>query len=305
MTSQPTRTFLSPRREFVAVGALVAVTAVWGSTFLIVQDVVEIMPVFAFLAWRFSLATLVLIAIRPSALRGLTPAVRNQGIGLGVALGLGYIFQTIGLKSTSATVSGFITGMFVVFTPLISAVVLRARITPIAWLAVGLASVGLGLLSLNGFSIGIGELLTLMCAFLFAVQIVGLGLWARADNVYALAVLQLGTAAVIALVASLPSGGPVAPPSKSVWVAVLFLALVATAAAFFIQTWAQSQLPATRAAIVLTMEPVFAGFTGVVVGGEPLTVRIVLGAGFILAAMYLVELGPRAGAEATLPHLEP
>ena len=291
--------------KFVAIGALVAATAVWGSTFLIVQDVVAVMPVYAFLAWRFSLATLVLIAIRPTALRGLTPEVRNRGIILGVALGLGYTFQTIGLKSTSATVSGFITGMFVVFTPLISAVVLRTRITPIAWVAVALASVGLGLLSLNGFLIGVGELLTLVCAFLFAIQIVGLGLWARADSIYALTVLQLGTTAVITLVASLPSGGPVPPPSTSVWVAVLFLALIATAAAFIIQTWAQSQLTATRAAIVLTMEPVFAGFTGVVIGGQTLTTRIVVGAGFILAAMYLAELGPRAGVDATVPHLEP
>lgn len=295
----------APRTEFIAVAALVAATAVWGSTFLIVQDVIEVMPVYAFLTLRFTIATVVLIAIRPRCLRGLSPEIRNRGIALGAVLGLGYILQTIGLQSTSATVSGFITGMFVVFTPLISAAVLRTRVSPIAWVAVGLATVGLGLLSVTGFAIGLGELLTLGCAFLFAIQIVGLGLWSRPDDVYALTVLQLGTTAVMTLIASLPSGGPVAPPTTRVWVAVLFLALVATAAAFIIQTWSQAYLTATRAAIVLTLEPVFAGITGVVIGGETLTTRILLGAAFILGAMYLAELGPRAGAEGKVPHLEP
>ncbi len=294
-----------PRIELVAVGALVGITAIWGSTFLIVQDVVKVMPVNAFLAWRFGIATLVLMAIRPRALRALPASVRNQGIILGAALGTGYILQTIGLQSTSATVSGFITGMFVVFTPLISAVVLRTRISPVAWVAVALATIGLALLSLHGLSIGLGELLTLGCAFLFAVQIVGLGMWSTPDKAYALTVLQLGTVAALTLLASLPGGGPGIPPSTSTWVAILFLALVATAAAFIVQTWAQAHIAATRAAIVLTMEPVFAGFTGVVIGGEVLTGRIVAGAVCILVAMYLAELGPRAGADAMVAHLEP
>lgn len=286
-------------------GALVAITAIWGSTFLIVQDVVEVMPVNAFLAWRFGIATIVLLAIRPRVLRGLPASVRNQGIILGAALGIGYILQTIGLLSTSATVSGFITGMFVVFTPLISAVVLRTRISPLAWVAVGLATIGLALLSLHDFSIGVGELLTLGCAFLFAVQIVGLGMWSTPDKAYALTVLQLGTVAVLTLFASIPGGGPGIPPSTATWVAILFLALVATAAAFIVQTWAQAHIAATRAAIVLTLEPVFAGFTGVVIGGEVLTGRIVAGAVCILVAMYLAELGPRGGADAMVAHLEP
>lgn len=273
--------------------ALVGATAVWGATFVVVQDAVEQMPVLPFLWWRFALATLVLAVLRPRAVLDLTPEKRRHGLLLGLLLGGGYVLQTFGLLHTSATVSGFITGMFVVFTPLIGWLVLGEPIARSVWAAVVLATAGLALISLNGFAMGLGELLTLGCAALFAGQIVGLSRWSTAQDAYGLTVLQLGVVAVLSLVASPLQGGMELPPSASVWAAIVFLALAATALAFLAQTWAQTHMSAPRAAIVLTLEPVFAGIFGVWIGGDQLTARILAGGLCIVAAMYLVELGPR------------
>jgi drug/metabolite transporter (DMT)-like permease len=185
--------------------------------------------------------------------------------------------------------------MFVVFTPVIAWAVLRQPIGPAVWLGVALATFGLALISLNGFSIGFGELLTLGCAALFGAHIVGLGQWSTSSDAYGLTVIQLGVVALLCLVASPLQGGMVLPPNTGVWVAIVFLALVATALAFLAQTWAQTYMSAPRAAIVLTLEPVFAGIFGVTLGGDTLTGRILAGGACIVAAMYVVELGPRVG----------
>src|SRR3954463_2577940 len=140
--------------------ALVGVTAVWGSTFVVVKHAIERMPVMDFLAWRFAIAALVMAVVRPSAVMALSPTARRSGVLLGLALAAGYVAQTFGLERTPATVSGFITGLFVVFTPLCAGVLLRRRVTLPAWAAVGLATVGLALLSLHGLSVGTGEAIT-------------------------------------------------------------------------------------------------------------------------------------------------
>ena len=277
----------------LATAALIAVTAVWGGTFVVVQDAVERMPVLPFLFWRFALAFAVLALLQPRAVLALSPEKRRHGLLLGLMLGGGYVLQTFGLLHTSATVSGFITGMFVVFTPLIGWLFLREPVGPAVWVAVGLATAGLALISLNGFVIGFGELLTLGCAALFAGQIVGLGRWSTRADAYGLTVLQLGVVALMCLLASPLEGGMALPPDAGVWLAIVFLALAATALAFLAQTWAQTHMTAPRAAIVLTMEPVFAGIFGVTIGGDELTARIVVGGLSIIAAMYVVELGPR------------
>ena len=273
----------------IALLALLAITAVWGSTFLVVQDAVKRMPVMDFLALRFSVATLVMLAIRPTCLRGINRVGLIRGAGLGVVLGLGYIAQTYGLTHTSASVSGFITGMFVVLTPVMSWVLLRRGASRNTIIAVVLATVGLGLLSLHGWSIGVGELLTLACALFFAIHIVGLGEWSAHYDPYSFALIQIGVVAVITLVASAP-GGFTLPPDASVWGAVAVTAVLATAAGFLVQTWAQSLVPPTRAAVVMTMEPVFAGLFGVFIGGNQLTLRILGGAACVLAAMFISEI---------------
>ena len=273
--------------------ALVFVTAIWGGTFVVVQSAVNRMPVMDFLAFRFSLATVVMLALRPGSLRGMSREGLKYAVILGTVLGLGYIFQTYGLLYTNAAVAGFITGMFVVLTPVVAWVLLRRKAGRIIWLAVALAVLGLALISLKGWAMGPGELLTLACAFFFALHIVGLGEWSPRFDSYALTVLQLATVAVLSFLAALP-GGLTPPPDSGVWAAIGVTAILATALAFLVQTWAQTLLPPARAAVVMTMEPVFAGFFGVLVGGTVLTARIVLGAGCVVLAMLLTEIKPKS-----------
>jgi drug/metabolite transporter (DMT)-like permease len=278
------------RRALAPTLALVFVCVLWGSTFIIVKDAVRRMPVMDFLAWRFGIATLAMIVIRPRAVLRLDSRGRRLGALLGLILAAGYIAQTLGLQHTPASVSGFITGLYVVFTPLCMAVLLRRRVNAVTWIAVALATAGLALLSLHGFSIGGGELLTLLCAVAFALHIVGLGEWSSSYDAAGLVAVQLGTVALVSIIVAAPKSlAP--PPDAGVWGAVLLTALAATAVAFFLQTWAQARLSPTRAAVVMTMEPVFAGIFGVAFGGDLLNIRTVVGAALVLAAMYAVELG--------------
>jgi drug/metabolite transporter (DMT)-like permease len=286
-----------------ATAPLLAVTVVWGSTFVIVQDVVRTVPVLDFLGLRFGIATVLMLLIRPQRVRALPRGQIKRGVVLGLVLGGGYVLQTLGLQHASATVAGFITGLFVVFTPIVAWVFLRSRIERAAWLGVILATFGLALLSLNGWSVGIGELLTLGCALLYAVHIVGLGQWSTHEDAYGLAVIQLGTVSIVCTTLG-ATNGFVLPSTTSTWAAVVFLAVFATAIAFFVQTWAQAHLSPTRTAVVMTMEPVFATLFAVLFADEQLTTRIVVGAACVLAAMYLVELGPRHAADAEIERLE-
>ena len=279
---------------FLALAALVGITAVWGYTFLIVQSAVGRMPVMDFMAWRFAAAALVMLALRPTCLRNITRLELLRGAVLGIILGLGYIAQTYGLLYASAAVSGFITGMFVVLTPVMAWILLRHKTDRNTWLLVALATIGVAVLSLNGWSVGPGELLTLGCAILFAIHIVGLGEWSPHYDPYTFAFLQIATVAVISIIAAIP-GGITIPPDIEVWQTIGITAVFATALAFIVQTWAQSLVSPTRAAIVMTMEPVFAGLFAVVIGGNQLTWRTLLGGACIVAAMLIINLKSARG----------
>jgi len=298
-TTAPTTAPTTPPRltsTTLPVLGLLTVTAAWGSTFFLLKDVIDRVPATDFLAVRFALAAVAVALIAPRAVSRLSAAERRQGVALGLVYGVAQILQTVGLQSTSASVSGFVTGMYVVFTPLLGAVLLRARIGRTVWIGVVLATVGLGVLSLQGFAIGSGEALTLASALLYGAHIVGLGVWSTGRNALGLTVVQLATIAVVCAAGALP-GGLMLPQRTGDWVALVYMALIAGALALIVQTWAQAHLPATRAAIIMTMEPVWAALFAVLFGGELLGPRVLLGGGLVLAAMYLVELGPRRPGE--------
>jgi drug/metabolite transporter (DMT)-like permease len=300
------------RRAVFATLGLLAVTAVWGSTFAVVKNAIEPagpMSVPGFLTWRFAAATLAMAAIRPRSVAALGRDGRRRGAITGLALAIGYVTQTYGLQSTPPGVSGFVTGMFVVFTPLASALVLRRRIGSAAWVAVTLATLGLALLSVgsSGDQHGtvLGVLLTLVCAVAFAFHIVALGEWSHRHDPVGLAVVQLAVVTVVSALAAATgraSLGP--PPTAGAWIAIAVTALLATAFAYVVQTWAQTFLDPTRTAVILTMEPVFAGVFGVILADETFGPRTAAGAVLVLGAMLLVELGPRHGADATVGRLE-
>jgi drug/metabolite transporter (DMT)-like permease len=287
--------------QATAVLALLVVTASWGSTFFLIKDVVARMPVPDFLAVRFLVAAVALAALRPSVVGHLPRPARWQAAALGLVYGLAQILQTAGLQHTSASVSGFVTGMYVVLTPLLAGLLLHQRVGMVAWSAVGLATTGLAVLSLHGFALGLGELLTLGSAGLYALHIVGLGAWSGGRDAYGLAVVQMGAIAAVCLLAATPDGLSL-PPDAAAWAGVAYTALAAGALALLLQTWAQAHLSPTRAAVIMTTEPVFAALFAVALGGESLTLRVVGGGALVLAAMYLAELGPRRGREAEVPH---
>jgi drug/metabolite transporter (DMT)-like permease len=275
----------------LASSAMLLVTVVWGWTFVVVQDAVGRMPVMDFLSWRFLAAALVMLVIRPNCWKGLTWGELWRGVLLGCILGLGYITQTFGLVYASASVAGFITGMFVVFTPLIGWLFMRKKINAQTWIAVVLATTGLGLLGLHGWTMGPGELLCVACAVFYALHILGLGEWSSRYPLYRFSLLQVATVAIIALVAAAPHGITL-PPDSSAWMAVGITALLATAGAFYVQTWVQSLVSPARISIVMCMEPVFAGVFGVLLAGDSLTFRIAGGMLCVLLAMIIVQFRP-------------
>jgi drug/metabolite transporter (DMT)-like permease len=271
---------------------LLAMTAVWGSTFVLIKDVVGRMPVADFLAVRFLIGAAVMVVLfaRPVWRLGRQQLVR--GLLLGALYGVGQLLQTWGLALIAPSVSGFVTGMYVVFTPILAMVLLRRRMPAVTWLAVALSTTGLALLSLNGLAVDMGVWLTLASAMVYALHIVGLGQWSRSDDAFGMSAVQMLAIAAVCLLATAPHG-PVWPPDRSAWLAILYMALIAGAGALLVQTWAQSHLSATRTAIVMTTEPVFAAAFAVLFGSDVLSWRMLAGGALVLAAMYLVELLPQ------------
>lgn len=188
-------------------------------------------------------------------------------------------------------------------TPVFTALLLRERVPASTWYAVTLATAGLALLSLQGFSVGLGETLTLGAAALYALHIIGLGRLSTPSRAAGMSVVQMLVIAVVSVVAALPDG-IVWPQGSGQWGAVVYMATAAGVLALWSQTWAQAHMPATRAAIVMTLEPVFAAGFAVALGGESLTLRMLAGGALVLAAMYTVELsGHRPSANRTEPAL--
>jgi drug/metabolite transporter (DMT)-like permease len=292
----------SRRTTLLATAALLAVTACWGSTFFLIHDLLDRVPTLDFLAVRFAIASVTLVALAPKALGRLSRDSRRQAVVLGCLYGVAQILQTAGLAETPASVSGFITGMYVVATPIFAALILRSRIGVLTWTAVALAMTGLGVLTLSGFSIGYGEALIFVAAMLYALHIVGLGAWSDPQEALGMALVQLMVITVICTVGTAPNG-IVLPERLDDWVSVLYMAVFAGAGAMIGQTWAQAHLPATRAAIIMSMEPVFAALFAVLFGGESATVRMIFGGLLVLAAMILAEVAPRRKVEAEVTHL--
>ena len=269
--------------------ALLSVSAAWGMAFVVMKDAIERQSVNNFLFTRFLVAVVVMVALKPSVVKQFDRDLLQRAGSAGVFLGLGYIFQTLGLARTGAAITGFVTGLYVVFTPLLAYFFLKERITKLIWVCVAVATVGLGLLSIRGFSVGIGEMLVLASAFFFAAHIIALGKWASGRDVYAMTIVQLAMCAVLSGLASIPEGySP--PPDNGVWGVVIFTAVICTAVAFVVQTWSQAHMTTTKVAVILTMEVVFAAIFAMIFGGERLTLQATLGGVMVLAAMFMIVL---------------
>ena len=280
----------SPR--LAAAALLLVVSMAWGATFVVVKGAVAHSGVFEFLAWRFVVAGILLVVLRPLAVACLGARQWAQGLALGGILAVAYACQTYGLRYTTAALSGFLTGLQVVFTPLLLWLLFRRRVGARTWVAVALALAGLAVLSLRGLAFGLGESLTVAAAALFALQIVLLGRWASVKDAYGLAAVQLLAVGAVSLCAAAP--GPLGVPrSPGMWGAVALTAVAATAFAFVVQSWAQSHLSAPATAVVFTAEPVFAAVFAWAAGERFGWPTLVAGALVVLA---MAVLGLQRGA---------
>jgi drug/metabolite transporter (DMT)-like permease len=267
--------------------ALIALAASWGLAFVIMKDSIERQSVNSFLFTRFAFAVLFLVAFRPTVFRAITKDLFIKAFIAGIILGAGYILQTEGLARTGAAITGFVTGLYVVATPLISALFLKKKITLFTWGCVALATIGLAFLSLRGWSMGFGEFLVLLCAIAFAGHIVALGQWSAGRDVYAMTTVQLFAVTVLTGGFAFAEGYQ-APPDREVWAVVIFTAIVCTSFGFIVQTWAQAHIEPTKVAVILTLEVVFAALFAITIGRESMTLQVLLGGIILLTAMYLI-----------------
>ena len=285
--------------------ALVGVAAVWGLTFPMVKEAVAGFPVTTFLAYRFLAAFVLVAAISlssPTGLRKLDRAGYLGGTVMGVFLTAGYVFQTLGLERTSASNAGFITGLFVVLTPVFGALFLRQRAGAAAWTAALVSALGLFLLSRTGGTGATGgDLLVLGCACSFALHILATGRAAEKHDVGALLAVQLAVCGLSTFAVAAATGDLGVPDESSLWIALGVTAVFATAVGFYVQTYAQRHASPERTALILASEPAFAGLFAYLLLGETLTLPGWVGAALILGAIVTVELIPYLRPARPLP----
>lgn len=279
----------SPQR-WAADGALLFITAVWGATFVTVKAALEDADTLTFLALRFSLGALVAGLLARGALR--SRAAWRGGAVLGVLLFGGYALQTWGLELTSPSRSAFITGLTVAFVPFAQLAVFRQRPSAVALFGVAIAVGGLALLTGIESSGGlpVGDVLTLGCAVVYAFQIALTGKYAQQAPPTALVTVQLSVTALLAW-ALVPLGPMRLQPTPQFWGAVVLTGVVASAIAISLQAWAQARTSPVRAALIYSLEPVFAAGLSAALGRERLSSREVLGGAVIVVGVLIGELG--------------
>jgi drug/metabolite transporter (DMT)-like permease len=269
--------------------ALVGVTVIWGITFVQVQDAIALYPLFAFLAVRFTISTVVLAPFAYGSLRRLPRSGYLVGAGVGTLLATAYALQTAGLDRTTVASTGFITGLYVVFTPLLALAVFGTAVPRALWLGIALAVAGL--LLLNGVPGGstLGNLLVLANALFQALQITALERYAPRYDPRALTFLQMATSAAAFVVIALALGDLEAPHGRTVWSALIVTGIFAGALGYLVATWVQSRTTAARAALVYTLEAPFAALAGVLLADEVLGWAGWLGCGIMMAGILVAE----------------
>lgn len=280
---------------YLAQSALLLITIIWGWTFVLVKEGASELGPLSFLAWRFMIAFLALLLLFGRRMRRIGREELLRGLEIGLALFAGYLFQTWGLLYTSATKSGFITGLSVILVPLLSAAAFRKQISQGGWLGAGLSALGLGLIlfghggTAGEMRLNLGDLLTLLCALSFALHIILIGRFVNLENYPGILVIQIGLVLVLSLAGALLLERPTLAISVQGWEAILVTGLLATALAFFLQNRFQPLSTATQTAIILSAEPVFAGLFGYLLLGERLNGLQLLGAAAILGGIIISQ----------------
>ncbi len=278
----------APRaRSMLLAALLLGVVAVWGWTFVVVKDAIAIHGVLPFLAVRFTLGAACLGVI---CARRIDWRTFGTGAAIGLVLGAGFLLQTLGLARTTASNTGLITGLFVIFAPLANRLFFGVRIRAMLWAAIALSLIGLLLLTGSGPSgNGSGEMLTLGCAAMFGLHVALLDRFAKGHDAVVLTFGQLASAAALFLIFCAGQSAPLLPP-PGVWPALIITGVFASAVAFLIQTYVQQHLNAVQTAMILLAEPIFAVLFGCLLHGDRMTLLQIIGGVIMIATMSLVEL---------------
>jgi drug/metabolite transporter (DMT)-like permease len=291
-TTQDRKPILSHWRRIWVNVLLLAVSVIWGSTFLVVKDTVKITGPFTFLALRFGIGAIVLALVFYKRLARIKRDEILPGLAIGLFLFLAYSLQTLGLQYTTVSKAGFITGLYIPLVPLFSLVLLRQRPRMAAIVGVVLSFIGLGLLSVNNqfnLSIGLGELLILGCAVGNALHIVSISKFAPHADAINLAIVQMALTALLSVLAIPLTHEPLLLPSLTAWAGILFMGIVATAFCIAVMNWAQQRVSSTKATLIYAMEPMWSGLFGYLVG-ETLSLPAWFGCGFIFLSMIIGEV---------------
>jgi drug/metabolite transporter (DMT)-like permease len=269
--------------------ALVAVTAIWGYTFVPVQEALDAYPLFAFLAVRFAISGIALAPFAWTPLRALPKSGWVAGLVAGAFLAAAYGFQTAGLELTTVSSTGFITGLYVVLTPLLALVLFRTPVPTPAWLGVGLSLVGLALISGTPGGSLAGNALVLANAVAQSFQIVAMERFAPRYDARALTILQMGVACTTFAVIAVAAGQVEVPKDAQTWYALVVTGVFAGALGYLVATWVQSRATAARTALVFTLEAPFAALFGVLLLSESLGWAGWIGCAVMLAGILLAE----------------
>jgi drug/metabolite transporter (DMT)-like permease len=281
--------------------ALVAVTAIWGYTFVPVQEALAVYPLFAFLAVRFAISTAALAPFAWGPLRGLPRPGWIAGLGAGSLLAAAYGLQTAGLELTTVTSTGFITGLYVVFTPLLALAAFRTPVPAPVWVGVVLSVAGLLLLSGAPGGSWLGNMLVLGNAVAQSLQIVAMERFAPRYDPRALTFLQMSVAFAGFAVVAVAAGQVEAPPDAETWYALVVTGVFAGALGYLVATWVQSRTTAARAALVFTLEAPFAALFGVLLLSEHLGWAGWTGCAVMLTGILLAEPAAAAALRRLVP----
>ena len=282
---------ITRRRAYLADAALVGVTLVWGSTFVIVKGALGGAGPLEFMTLRFAIACCALTLLFFLRARRLTGFELRAGLIIGVFLFLGYGFQTAGLQFTTASRAGFITGLSVLAVPLFAFIAMRHRVGWSLIAGIVLAAIGMYLLSFDGpLAVSFGDLLVFVCALAFAGHIVSISVYAPRFDPIRLAIVQTGFVAVVSGVSTLAVERPIVNPSSAAWIGALYTGLLGTAAVLGVQISVQRYTTPSHAALIFSLEPVFAALFAYLLAGETLGPTGWIGGALILGGMIVAEL---------------
>lgn len=282
---------MKTQKEILPIIGLLIASAIWGSTFIVIKDLAKAISPYDMMGVRYTITALIMGAIFLPMLRKADRDTWKHGMIIGLVFGIGQVFQTVGISMTPASTAGFITGMYIIVIPILMLAMYGIIPNKYVLISSVLAVSGMGILSLEDWHLGGGEIIVLISAAFFALHMVLLGRWSTERTSFQLTIIQIFGLALVSLIVAVP-GGVQFPPTARDWLTLAYLIVFASVLALFIQTWAQAKVSPTRTGVVMATEPVFAALFAIQFGGESLTTRMVLGGALIIVAMIISELRP-------------